>query len=223
MTMELDEMKLAWQALGRQLERQNALNLQLFRQGRADRLRRHLRPLAWGQSLQIALGIVLMLWGIGFWSTHRDVWQAMACGIAMQAFGTLALIFPARLLSMQQAIDYAAPVLEIQRRLARMRAWRVKVEAPVFAVLGSVIWIPAMLMLIQYDWDRMGRPDWWWRVPGLVTWLLLSGVVSLGLVGLAYAVLRWLGHRRWLEDNFAGSAIRRAEAALEEIARFEHE
>ena len=113
-------MKLAWQTLGRQLERQNALNLQLFRQGRADRLRRHLRPLVWGQSLQIVLGIVLMLWGISFWSTHTDVWQAMACGIVMQAFGTLALIFPARLLSMQQGIDYAAPVLEIQKRVGAL-------------------------------------------------------------------------------------------------------
>src|SRR5690242_7279186 len=127
-------MKLAWQTLGRQLERQNALNLQLLRQGRADRLRRHLRPLVRGQSRQIVLGIVLMLWGISFWSTHTEVWQAMACGIVMQAFGTLALIFPARLLSMQQGIDYAAPVLEIQRRLVEMRAWRVKVEAPAFAV-----------------------------------------------------------------------------------------
>ncbi|MBD8879388.1 hypothetical protein IHE49_02715 [Rhodanobacter sp. 7MK24] len=221
--MELDEMKLAWQTLGRQLERQNALNEQLFRQGQADRLRRHLRPLVWGQSLQIALGIVLMLWGISFWSTHVGLWQAMACGIAMQVFGTLALIFPARLLSMQQGVDYAAPVLEIQRRLVQMRAWRVKVEAPVFAVLGSVIWIPAMLMLIQYDWDRMGHPDWWWRAPGLATWMLLSGAVSLGVVALAYVILRRLGHRRWLENNFAGNAIVKAESALQEIARFERE
>ncbi|HKR77368.1 MAG TPA: hypothetical protein VJR95_11950 [Rhodanobacter sp.] len=222
--MELDEMKFAWQVLGRQLERQNALNLQLLRQGRADRLRRHLRPLVWGQSLQIVLGIVLMLWGISFWSTHTDVWQAMACGIVMQAFGTLALIFPARLLSMQQGIDYAAPVLEIQRRLAHMRAWRVKVEAPVFAVLGSVIWIPALMMLAQYEADRAGGLVLWRHLrPGTVAWLVSSVIVSLGVVMLAYVALRKLGHRRWLEDNFAGSAIRKAEAALEEIGRFERE
>lgn len=221
--MELDEMKLAWQTLGRQLERQNALNEQLFRQGRADRLRRHLRPLVWGQSLQIALGILLMLWGIDFWSTHVGIWQAKACGIAMQAFGTLALIFPARLLSLQQGIDYAAPVLEIQRRLLQMRTWRVKVEGPVFAVLGSVIWIPAMLMLIQYSCDRTGVPDWWGKAPGLTLWMLLSGAVSLGLVALAYVLLRRFGRRRWMENNFAGSAIVKAEVALEEIVRFERE
>lgn len=221
--MELDEMKQAWQVLGRQLERQNALNEQLFRQRRADRLRRRLRPLVWGQSLQIAFGLALMLWGISFWSSHLDVWQAKVCGIAMQILGTLLLIFPVRLLSLQQDIDYAAPVLEIQRRLAQVRAWRVKVEGPVFAVLGSVIWIPAMLMLIQYGCDRAGVPQWWGKAPGLVLWMLLSGAVSLGLVALACVVLHKLGRRQWLENNFAGRAIVKAEAELEEIARFERE
>lgn len=220
--MELDEMKQAWQALDRRLEQQQALNFRIWRDGQADRLRRGLRPLVWGQSVQIALGIAIALWGVGFWSTHRGIWQAMACGIAMQAFGTLAIIFPARVLSLVQAIDYAAPVIEIQRRLARLRAWRVRVEAPVFAVLGSIIWIPALLMLIQYDMDRVGV-DLWRTVSGLVPWLAASGAVSLAVVALAYALVRWLGRRRWLEDNFAGSALRKAEAMLEEIARFEHE
>lgn len=220
--MELDDFKLAWQAFDHQLERQHALNLRIFRDGAADRLRRGLRPLVWWQSVQIAFGIAMALWGISFWSTHLGVWQAMACGIAMQVFGTLAIIFPARVLSFVQSIDYAAPVLEIQRRVARLRAWRVKVEAPVFAVLGSLIWIPAMLMLIQYAMDRAGV-DLWSRIDGLVPWLLMCGAGSLAVVGLAYALLRKLGRRRWLEDNFAGSSVKKTEAMLDEIARFEQE
>ncbi|GAB3784053.1 hypothetical protein [Dyella agri] len=221
--MELDEMKLAWQALGQQLERQNALGLELLRQGRASRLRGHLRPLVWGLSLQVALGIAIMLWGISFWSTHTAIWQAMACGIAMQAFGTLAFIFPIRLLAMQQGIDYAAPVVEIQRRLAQMRAWRVKVEAPVFALLGSVIWIPALLMWGQYEGDRFGLDLWQHMQPGVMVWLLLSVGVSVGVVFLARFVVRRLGHGRWLENSLAGGSIVKAEAALAEIARFERE
>ena len=68
--MELDDMKLAWQALDRRLARQQAIHLQLYRDGRLDQLRRRLRPLALGLALQIPLGVALMLWGIGFWSTH---------------------------------------------------------------------------------------------------------------------------------------------------------
>lgn len=220
--MELDEMKQAWQALDLQLERQHALNWRIWRDGQAERLRRGLRPLVWGQSMLIVLGIAIAVWGISFWSSHLGIWQAMACGIAMQVFGTLAFIFPARVLSLVQAVDYAAPVLEIQRRMARLRTWRVKVEAPVFAVLGSVIWIPAMLMLAQYAMDRAGV-NLWGEMTGAVSWLLLCAAGSLAVVALAYVLLRRFGRRRWLEDNFAGSAVRKAETTLEEIARFECE
>lgn len=220
--MELDEMKLAWQALDHQVERQTSLNWRIWRDGQADRLRRGLRPLVWGQSVLVAFGIAVALWGINFWSTHHGIWQAMACGIAMQVFGTLAFIFPARVLSLVHGVDYAAPVLELQQRIARLRAWRVKVEAPVFAVLGSVIWIPAMLMLAQYASDRAGV-ELWSGLRGAVPWLLLSAVGSVAVVALAYALLCRFGRRRWLEDSFAGSAVRQAEKMLEEVARFERD
>ncbi|KRE88396.1 hypothetical protein ASG87_07230 [Frateuria sp. Soil773] len=220
--MELDDFKQAWQAFDHRLEQQYALNLQLFRDGRLDKLRRGLRPLVWGQAVQIAFGVAAMLWGISFWATHLGVAHQMACGIAMQVFGTLIVAFAGQLLHQLQAIDYAAPVLEIQRRLARLRAWRVRVEAPVFALLGSVIWVPAVLMLIQYAFDPWNG-DYRSHAPWLATYLVFSGAVSLALALLAYGLIRRAGHRRWLENNFAGSSVRKAEVMLEEIARFERE
>jgi len=221
--MELDEMKLAWQVLDRRLAQQQALHLQLYRDSRMDHVRRRLRPLAWGLLLQIPLGIALALWGISFWLGHLGDVRSMACGIAMQVFGTLAVIIPARTLAMVQGVDYAAPVLEIQHRIADLRAWRVKVEAPVFAVLGSVIWIPALLMLAQYAGDRAGVNLWDHVYPGFAVWLVLSAGISLAVVGLAYVVLRRLGLLRWLANNLAGKAVQRAEAELDAVMRFERE
>ncbi|MEO9079551.1 MAG: hypothetical protein ABI268_09585 [Rhodanobacter sp.] len=215
-------MKLAWQQLDRRLTEQTSLYRRIHRDQGMDRLRRGLRPLLWGQSAQLVFGVATMLWGISFWSTHLGVAHQMVCGIAMQVFGTLMVAFAAWLLLQLQAIDHAAPVLEIQRRLARLRTWRVRVEAPLFAVLGSVVWVPAVLMLIQYDFDQW-HDDYWNHVPGLAGYLVLSGIVSLLLVVLAYGLIRRAGHRRWLESNFAGTALRKAEAMLEEITRFEQE
>lgn len=222
MNVELDEMKQVWMTLNQQLERQQALSWRIFRDSQTDRLRRGLRPLVWWQSAQIVLGVAIALWGISFWFTHQHIWQAMVCGIAMQVFGTLAIIFPARVLSLALSIDYAAPVLEIQRCVARLRAWRVKVEAPVFAVLGSLIWIPAMLMLFQYAADGAGFELWSHMSDGM-SWLLLSGALSLVIVGAVYMLVRWLGYRRWLEDILAGRTVKHAETMLEEIGRFERE
>ena len=43
--MELDELRHAWQALGRQLEQQGAVQRELLRERRLERMRRGLRPL----------------------------------------------------------------------------------------------------------------------------------------------------------------------------------
>ena len=110
----------------------------------------------------------------------------------------------------------------IQRRLAHLRAWRVRIEAPVFAVLGAVTWVPMTLMLIQAGFDA-GGGDYWDRAPWLAAHLLLSGLASIALVLLAYVLVRRAGHLRWLENNLAGGAVRKAEAVLQEIARFERD
>jgi hypothetical protein len=222
MSMELDDMKQAWQQMDQRLTEQASLYRQLHRAQGIDRLRRGLRPLVWGQSLQMGFGVATMLWGISFWTTHPGVWHQLLCGIAVQIFGTLMVAFAAWLLFHLQGIDHAAPVLDIQRRLAQLRSWRVRVEAPLFAVLGSVIWVPMMLMLIQYDFDQW-HDDYWNHAPGLVGHMVFSGVASLILVLIVYALLRKAGHRRWMENNFAGATVCKAETMLAQISRFEQE
>lgn len=220
--MELDEMKSLWQELDARAANTHALALQLVRGGYSDRLRGNLRPLWWGQSAQIAFGTAALLWGIGFWATHLGDWRAVTCGVLMQAFGVLMIAFAGRLLYSLQAIDYAAPVVEIQRRLGALRAWRLRVETPVFVLLGAFIWIPAVLMLMLDDGARVGVVLWN-VAPGLPLWLALNGLFAVALAATAFWLLRRFGHVRWLRDNLSGSAIRRAEAVLDEIARFEHE
>ncbi|ODV12013.1 MAG: hypothetical protein ABT19_11760 [Rhodanobacter sp. SCN 68-63] len=221
--MELDEMKLAWQALDRRLAAQQAIQWQGFRDGRLERMQHRLRPLAWWLVVQIPLGAALMLCGIVSWSGHLGDARAMAPGVVMQVFGLLSVMIPARTLVLLRGIDFAAPVLEIQRRLADLRAWRVRVEGPVSALLGSVIWIPALLMLAQADADRFGLNLWDHARPGLVGWLVSSALVSLALVGLGYLLLRRLGRLDWLANHLAGASLRRAQAELDALRQFEEE
>ncbi|MGN2244756.1 hypothetical protein ACFWZU_14755 [Frateuria sp. GZRR33] len=217
MSMELDEMKLAWQQLNQRLDQQQALNLRLYREGRLDKLRHGLRPLVWGQSIQLAFGVLFMLLGTAYWTSHRDVLQRIVLGVTVQVFGLVMVAFAGRILHLVLEIDYTAPVLDIQRRLAQLRAWRVRIEAPVFAVIGSFVWIP--LLLIEMHWEI--GVDVWARWPAFVGWLVICGWVSLALVLAVVLLAHWTGRLRWVTDNAAGKAVRKAEAALEEIARFE--
>jgi hypothetical protein len=216
MTMELDEMKLAWQALGRQMERQQALNVRLFRDSRMDRLRHGLRPLLWGQVLQLVLGVLFAVVSAMFWVEHRDVEHLVVCGLLVHAYGVLLIVFAARVLYLLHRIDHAAPVVTIQHRLADLRAWRVRVEAPVNTVLGCFIWIPVLWMnLAWYGVDLWSR--------GFMSWALTSSLVGLAACALVVWLMCRAGMARKVEDNAAGRSVQRAEAMLEEIARFEQE
>lgn len=215
--MELDEMKLAWQQLNQRLDQQQALNLRLYREGRLDKLRHGLRPLVWGQSIQLAFGVLFMLIGTAYWTSHLDVLHRIVLGVMVQSFGIVMVAFAGRILYLVLAIDYTAPVLDIQRRLAQLRAWRVRIEAPVFALIGSFVWIPLLLMEIHWE---IGV-DVWARWPGFVGWLMICGWISLALALLVVLLARWTGRMRWITDNAAGKAVRKAEAVLDEIARFE--
>ncbi|HEY0199312.1 MAG TPA: hypothetical protein VGC19_12355 [Rhodanobacter sp.] len=217
--MELDEMKFAWQALDRRLEQQHALNLQLFRDGRLDKLQRGLRPLVWGQAIQMAIGLVFAVWGGSFWMDHRQVIHLLVCGLLVHVCGLLFIIFAARNLYLIQRIDYAAPVLEIQRRLADLCAWRARVEAPANAVVACFIWIPVLWMsLVEHGFDL-----WAYDRDGFLLWSLSSSLVGLAMVVLAVWLVRRLGFGRVLVDSAVGRSVRKAEAALDEIARFEQD
>lgn len=218
--MELDEMKQAWQALDRRLAQQHALNLELHRERVLDRMRHGLRPLRWGQWVQFAFGAVFLLIGVSFISSHLGVAHWVICGALVQLLGILMMAFAGRILSLLHGMDYGMPVLDIQRRLAELRRWRTKVEAPVFTTVGAFIWVPLLLMFFQLSFDPSGG-DVWDAAPGLVWNLVLSGFVSLVIAWGAYALLRFFGKRDWLERNFVGRSLLQAEAMMDEVRRFE--
>jgi hypothetical protein len=219
--MELDELKTAWLALDRKLEQQRTLSLQVLREVKLHDAWRGLRPIWWGQVTQIVAGICLMLLFGPFWVAHRDTLHLMAPALLMHAYGLMFVLFAARTLTLMGRIDYAAPVLHIQRQLAELRRWRTRVEWPLFGIVGCFIWIPLMLVIFTV----MGA-DLWVLNPKFVYWNIVSGFVC---VSFLYGAVRWAqqrgsqGARRALENWVSGRSIRKAQEELDTIARFEEE
>lgn len=215
--MELDDLKHAWKTLDRRLERQDALNLQLLRDARTDRARRGLRPLAWGQGVQMLVGAAGALALGSHWPGHAANLPVLLSALALHAY-CVGLIVAGGIVQGHIAhIDYAAPVVAIQQQLLRLRR--------AYLVSGWLAGLPwwflcAPLLVVFSDGAILAR------APRLVPILLATGLV--GLAGT------WLFHRwihsprraalgRRLEDGAAGTSIRRATAALDELSRFERE
>jgi hypothetical protein len=219
--MELDDMKNAWLALDRRLERQETLNLRTFREGRLDRLRASLRPLLVGRIMQIVAGALLALTFAPFWVRNLGTPHLVVIGATLHAYALMMIIGGARDIYLIRRIDYAAPVLEIQQRLIELRAWLLK-SAPVFGVVGCFIWVPFVLWAFMVVFGA----DIYAHAPKVVYWLLVSSAVPFVAMLL---VLRWVRHpgrSKWaamLERSVVGKGVYKAQRFLDEIAAFARE
>jgi hypothetical protein len=215
---ELNDLKTAWQTLSQNLERQNRLTVSQLREAKRRRFRSGFRLLVAGQILQLLAGVLLAVWSASFWVAHIGSAHLMIEGITVHLYAISLIIFAARDLQLIRSFDYAAPVLEMQKRFAELRAWH-RVAAIWFGVTSSLIWVPLLLIVFA----KLGA-DVWARNPQVVGWLALSGLVSvaifLGVVGWS----RRPGREKFaraLDATAAGYSVRRAQSVLEEIAEFE--
>lgn len=213
--MELDELRTAWQALGRQLDRHEALQLRLYRSDRVDAARRGLRPLVWGQALQMLFGLALLLLGLACWTRNPEIPALAATGLILHAFGLVNIVFAALTIGLATTIDFAAPVLAIQRRMARLlRVYGLNAKA-----CGLPWWIMWVLVVVAVG-GLQGVPATS-GTPGWIAWSLGIGVAGLVATGL-YA---WLRRPAAIDPTKprcdGGDGIRRSQRILADLAEFE--
>jgi hypothetical protein len=217
--MELDDLKSAWQTLDRRLDAQAALNLHIFKDGKLDKARRGLRPLVWGQAFQMLCGVALILISVSFWSSHLDIAHLLLAGLLVHVYGVLMIIFGGVTLSLIDRIDYAAPVLAIQKQLGQLRRFYIRTNIGL-GLAWWFLWMPLMMMLFMSAFGA----DLYANAPSVI----FSGT-AIGAVGL---LLTWWFHRwsrhpsrpqmaKTVEDSVAGGSLNRAQRVLNEIAQFE--
>jgi hypothetical protein len=217
--MELDELKSAWQSLDQRLETSNRLQMQAFRERKLDQLNRRLRPLYWGQVVQVVIGTLVLLSAIAFWSSHRHEVSMLLSGIVVHVYGVVMIMTAGITLGRVAALDYSAPVMALQKQLGSIRR---------FHILGGLwaglpwwfLWMPIMAVLV-----KSGTGVNMYENAPLV---FFFGTI-IGLLGLAvtWAFHRWSlnprhPHRaKAVEDSVTGKSLRSAQAVLDEIAAFE--
>ena len=70
---DIDDLRGAWKQLAAQMERTESIQLQLLRETRLAGARRSLRGLYIGMTLQLLLGVGLVLLGVACWTRNVDV------------------------------------------------------------------------------------------------------------------------------------------------------
>ncbi len=219
MTMELDDFKSAWQTLDQRLQLNNSLKLHELREHTLARTRSSLRPLYWGQVAQIlVMGVPCIALAALLWKSGPSHASTIAAGVMLQAYGIVTIASAGLVLGHLANINYAAPVIDIQKQLAVTRTHYVR-SGMIAGLPWWFLWVVVLMVLAGLvDVDVMQKAPW----------LVLSGLGS-GIVGLLCTLWfhRWarrperaeLGRK--VDDSLTGGSLRKAMAQLQEVHRFE--
>ena len=216
--MELDDLKHAVAELDRGITEVRNLSVATYKERRLDRTRASLRPVLWEHAAQVALGIVLSVVG-QLWWPESGAPALLVAGLVLQIYAVLMIVLGLRVIVSIRTLNLDAPVVEIQRALARLRRSYV-MTGFVVGLPWWLLWIP--LAMVVFGVDLNGRFSWAWLVINVV----------IGIAGIA-ATLWYFRHlwiepedserRRRIEASVSGKSFHRAQGFLDEIARFERE
>ena len=208
--MELDELKSAWATLDRHLEQQSMLDAQLFRERKLDKVSKGMRRLYWGKIAQILLGDLLIYFGILCMMHYLSNVPLLVCSVFMMLYGVVIVAFGGVALARISRIDYAAPVLDIQKRVATLH--RAQVTANLWAGLP---WWFLCIAILALELKANVGVDLFVSAP-LIIWIS----AAIGVIG--FVATLWF-YRRSPHSAFSGlpRSLRDAKGALDEITTFE--
>jgi hypothetical protein len=218
--MELEEMKLAWETLNRQLKRDNAINLAMYTHQKVTSALSSLRPLFWGQVLQVFFGIAFVLLAAALWSTRPHAISVIVAGVTVQAYGIGCIIAAAMVMGAIHNLDYAGSVLEIQEKLARVRRAYI-VGGIVGGLTWWFLWIPVLMVLLG-----LVHVNLYAHAPSVIWAGLAVGVAGLAGMLWMYSHSRKPAHdrlRRFVDQPVVGRSLQRAQSQLEEVRQFAQE
>jgi hypothetical protein len=218
--MELDDLRQQWQALDRKLDRSLALDTRVFTDTRTRSSKLQLLPLLLLQPLQAAVGAALVVFFARFWSSNLEAPALAVSGMALHVLSIGLIVDAVVRMLLILRINYASPVVTIQRHLALLRRWEVRSFN--WGWVGCWLAMPAMLLVAV---KVAAGPDLWAVWPAAVVWTAVGGLAG---AAASLAFVRWArlrgGRLAAAMDRFyLGHSIARAQAVLDEIDEFTRE
>jgi serine/threonine-protein kinase len=216
--MELDDLKRAVASLEREVAYARSFRVAAHKERQLDRTRASLRPVLWEHAGQVTLGLMLTVVGQTWWGDLNEP-ALLVAGIVLHVYAWVMIVLGLRVIVSIRTLDLDAPVVELQKALARLRRSYV-MTGFVVGMPWWLLWIP--LAMVVFGIDLNGRFSWAW----------LFANVAIGIAGIAGTL--WYFRHLWIEPkdserrlgveaSVSGKSFRKAQGFLDEIARFERE
>ena len=222
--MDLDDLKAEWakrdQALQQSLQAQTKLSRALLVESQMQKLRGHTGMNAFELIVYIAFVVFFGATAASSWGHWTVFVPTVLLDIWTIAMGALTFAERARL----REVDFSAPVLDIQKRLAALQGERARVFQWAFLTGQILWWTPFILVLfwalLRVDLLAVSEP--------VRSFVAINIVVGVALI----PVLLWVAHvigpqlaessvGRSLLDSVTGRGLAEARAIAARLAQFE--
>jgi len=181
-----------------------------------------LRWIGAGQAFQILIWIAVVATVGPFWIEHRATPHLLLFGQLLHVYGIATICASVLQLAMIARINYANPVLKIQRQLLQLRRLRIA-STVILGLPWWVLWLIATLIGAQWFFGI----DFYALAPGWINMTL--AVCTLAMVINAGLAWRWTknppasGFFHSFVDDLAGCGFSNTTRQLDDIARFERD
>jgi len=220
--MELDDMKAAWARVDLRQDALEALLRHDHHQHDTDAARATMRRTLLRQVLAVIGWLAWAVVAASFWVAHRHTPHLLAVGLLLHGYGLVGLASSiVRLVLLGRVHAFDAPVLVLQRRLARLRRYQL-VSSLALGLPWWFLWF--VVPMAAWTWwsgvDAFAASPWWQaNLAAGTAGLLLSLWLARHLAGRTLRPA-WL---QGMVDDLSGRSLARVARQLEAMARFERE
>jgi hypothetical protein len=220
--MELDELKQTLQSMEERLADVSRLNLETRRERSRKSVPASLWPLYATHAAEVLLGLALALVVGPFWVGHLGEPHLAIAGVIVHVYAVAMIALGARMLSLLMTLDFGAPVVAIQGRLARVRRAYIR-SGLIVGLPWCFLWIPfGMLFFEMLGFDIYTRFSRAWLFGNLAVCAVVLLVTLWLCRGLWYRPPD-AAEARKLEETWGGKRLMSVQRFLDELADFAKE
>lgn len=221
--MEIEDLMQRWQEQDRKLEASLRLNRRLLNEAVLGKAATATTRLAWLLGIGLAVDLGIAVWLGSFLAEHVSQARFFLPAAVLQ-LGMIALIVDGvRQLERLRTVDYGEPIVEIQKKLGRLRVQRIRSTQMVF-LTAALVWTPMLIVALK---GFLGV-DAYAVFSG--AWLAANVLFGAAVIPLAVWISRRYADRmerspfvRSLMRDMAGYNLNAAMGFLGRVEQFEQE
>ena len=158
-----------------------------------------------------------------FMANHIGEPEFLAPAIVLDLFAISLIVDGGRQLAALGSVDYSAPIVVIQKKLETLRIQRIR-TAKWTLLLAPLLWMPLLIVTLEgvFGVNAYAELDRGWLAVNLLTSVAVIPLMVWASRRYADRLQRSPLVKRLMND-LAGRNLRKAEAFLEKLARFEQE